>query len=57
MLFKLDDDDMFNNRSEMPTFVLRPFFTMINLEVDIIYLQQLEYEMDCNDYPVDYNFF
>ena len=30
---------------------------MINLEADRISLQQLEYEMDCTDYPVDYNFF
>ena len=30
---------------------------MLNLEVDRIYLQQLEYEMDRTDYPVDYNFF
>ena len=30
---------------------------MPNLEVDRISLQQLEYEMDCTDYPVDYNCF
>ena len=29
---------------------------MLNLEVDRLSLQQLEYEMDRTDYPVDYNF-
>ena len=53
---KLDDDDMFKNRSKIPTFVTRPFLTMLNLEVDIISLQKLEYEMDRTDYPVNYNF-
>ena len=30
---------------------------MLNLEAEIISLHQLEYEMDCTDYPVDYNCF
>ena len=30
---------------------------MLNLEVDRLSLQQLEYEMDRTDYPVNYNFF
>ena len=29
---------------------------MLNFEMKILSLQQLEYEMDCTDYPVDYNF-
>ena len=53
---KLDDYSLFKNRSKRPTLVTRPFFTMLNLELDRIYIQQLEYEMDCTDYPVDYNF-
>ena len=36
---------------------MRPFLTMLNLEVDRIYLQKLEYEMDRTYYPVDYDFF
>ena len=30
---------------------------MMNLEVDRLSHQQLEYEMDRTDYPVNYNFF
>ena len=30
---------------------------MLNLEVDRISLQKLEYEMDLTDFPVDCNFF
>ena len=47
---------MFNNRSKIPTFVLRPLKAMLNFEVDRLSLQQLEYKMDRTDYPVDYNF-
>ena len=47
----------FINRSKIPTFVTRPFLTMLNLEVERISLQQLEYEMDRTDDPVDYNCF
>ena len=32
------------------------FLPMLNLEGDRISIQQLEYEMDRTDYPVDYNF-
>ena len=51
---KLDDDDLSKNRSKIPTFVIRSFLTMLNLEVDKISLQQLEYEIDRTDYPVNY---
>ena len=54
---KMYDDDLFNNISKISTFVIRPFLTMLYLEVDIISLQQLYYEMDRTDYPVNYNFF
>ena len=51
------DCDQFKNRSKISTFVIRPFLTMLNLEVDRLSLQQPEYEMDSTDYTVDYNFF
>ena len=54
---KTQDDALFKNRSKLPDFVLRPLKFMLNLEVDRLSLQQLEYEMDCTDYPADYNFF
>ena len=50
----MDDDRMFNNSSKIPIFVLKPSLTMFNLEVGRIYLQKLEYEMDCTDYPVKF---
>ena len=57
MLFRLYDDDLFKNMSKRSTFVIKPFLTMINLEVARISLHKLEYEKDCTDYPVDYNYF
>ena len=53
---RMDDGDQFKNMSKRPTFVLRTFLTMLTLEVDRLSLQQLEYEMDCTDDPVDYIF-
>ena len=47
---------LFKNRSKRPAFVLRPLNSMLNFEVDILSLKQLEYEMDCTDYPVSYFF-
>ena len=47
----MDDDDLFNNRSKIPTSVIKPFFTMLNFEVDILSLQKLEYEMERVDIP------
>ena len=52
----LDDDELFKNRSQISKFVIRPFLAMLNLEVDRISLQKLEYKMDRTDYPFDYNF-
>ena len=54
---KIDDDELFKNRSKIPAFVLRPLKSMLNFEVNRLSLQKLEYEMDCTDYPVDCNFF
>ena len=53
---KIDYYDLFKNRSKRPTFLPRLFFTMLNIEVDKIFLLQLEYEMDRTDYPVNYIF-
>ena len=50
---KLDYGDLFRNRSKRPTFVIRPFLTMLSLEMERVSLQQLEYKMDRTDYPVD----
>ena len=54
---KIDYDKLFKNRPERPAFVLRPLKSLINFEVDRLSLLKLEYEMDCTDYPVHYNFF
>ena len=54
---KVDDDVLFKYSSKRPDFVLSPLKSMLNCEVDRLYLQQLEYEMVCTDYPVDYNCF
>ena len=50
-----DDDDLFKNTSKRPSFVLRPLKTMLNFELDRLYLQQLEYELDCTDFPLEYD--
>ena len=54
---KIDDDELFKNRSKIPTFVLISLWTILNLEVDGISLQQLGYDIDHTDYLVNYNFF
>ena len=46
-------DNLFKNMSKRPIFVLSQFLTMLNLEVEKSSLQQIEYEMDCTDYPID----
>ena len=51
------DNELFNNRTQKPTFVLCSFQQMINPKLDRLYLQQLEYEMDYTEYPDKYNFF
>ena len=50
------DGDQFKNSSKIPTFLLRPFLTMLNLEVDSVSLQKIENEMDRTEYPVGYIF-
>ena len=54
---KIDNDALFKNISKRPDFVLRKLKPMLNFEVERLSLQQLEYETDCTDYPVDYIFF
>ena len=54
---KIYDDALFKIRSKRPVFVLRPLKSILDSEVDVLSLQQLEYEIDCNDYTVNYNFF
>ena len=53
---KIDDNALFKNRLKRPTFTQRPLKSMLDFEVDRLSLQQLEYEMDRTDYPVDCNF-
>ena len=47
---------MLKIRSKSPEFALKTLKEMLNLVVDRIYLQQLEYKMERDDIPDDYNF-
>ena len=51
------DNELFQNRTRKPTFVLCSFQQFLNSKLDILSLQQLEYETDFTDYPDKYNFF
>ena len=53
---KEKDDLLFKIMSKIPAFVLNPLKAMLNLVVDRISLQQLEYEMERADLPDDYIF-
>ena len=53
---EMDNDALFKNRSKRPASVLSPLRSMLNFKVENLSLHQLEYEMDCTDYPADYNF-
>ena len=53
----MDDYALFRNRQKILAFVLRSLQSMLNFEVEILSLQQLEYEMYHTDYPVNYNCF
>ena len=44
-------------RSTRPAFVLKILKSMLNLLVEISYLQQLEYEMERTNISDGYNFF
>ena len=49
-------DALFKIRSKIPVFVLKPLQAMLNLVVDTISLQRLEYEMERVDLSDDYKF-
>ena len=51
--FKAKYDALFEIRQKRPVFVLETLKAMMNLVVDIIYLQQHEYEMEHDDLPDD----
>ena len=53
---KADSDAPFNKISKRTDFVLTTLQSILNFEVDMLSLQQLEYEMGRTDYPVNYNF-
>ena len=50
---KIDYDALCKDSSKRPAFVIRPLKPMINYELDRLYLQKFEYEMDSTYYPVD----
>ena len=54
---KSKDDALLNISSKISAFVLNQLKAMLNPVVDIIYLQQLEYEMERADLSDDYIFF
>ena len=45
------DNELFQNRTRKPTFVLCSFQHFLNSKLDRLSLQQLECEMDRTDYP------
>ena len=47
------DDALFKISSNKFAFLLKPLEDMLNLVVDGIYLQQIEYEMERADLPDD----
>ena len=53
---KAQDDALFKNSLKKTGFVLKPLNAMLNHVLDILSLQQLEYEMERVDLPDDYNF-
>ena len=53
---KAKNDALINISSKRPDFVLKPLKVMMDLVVDRISLQKLEYEMERADLPDDYNF-
>ena len=51
------DNELFQNRTKKPMFVLCSFQQFLNSKLDRLSLQQLEYEMYFPDYPNKYNYF
>ena len=56
LYLKTQDDELFKNILKISAFVLKPLKAMLNDVVDIIYIQQLEYEIESVDITNDYNF-
>ena len=56
LYLKAKDYALFNIRPKINAFVLNPLKAMLNLVVEIIYLQQLGYKMERADLPDDYIF-
>ena len=54
---KTQEDALFKNGSKRPAFVIKPLKSVLNFEVERLSPQQLEYKIDRNDYPVNYNFY
>ena len=54
---KSKDDALFNIRSKIPAFVLKPLKAILNLVVDRISLQHFGYEMERANLPDDFNCF
>ena len=54
---KAEYDALFQNKSKITAFVLKPLKSMPKPIVDIFFLQQLEYEIESTDIPDYYNFF
>ena len=50
---KSKDDVLFKIESKMTAFVMKPSKSMLNLVVDRIYIQQLQYEMERADLQDD----
>ena len=51
------DNELFQNRTRKPTFLLCSFQHFLNSKLDRLSLQQLECEMDSAGYSDKYNFF
>ena len=51
------DKVLFKTRKFLPQFVLAPLRSFLNLNLDRLYLLQLECEMDSTGYPNDHKFF
>ena len=51
------DNKLFKIRTQEPTFVLCSFQNLLISKIDRLSLQHLECEIDCTDYPDNYNCF
>ena len=56
LYLKSEDDALFKNSKKKHAFLLGPLKAMLKIEVDILSLHKLEYEMDRANLPDDYIF-